>query len=192
LFITIKNFFLFFCFYFFVEPIFNDYFLVPHKKEYIKNPHAREKKKCILCSIRDRDKDVPSFEVYRGNGFIIVLNLFPYTSGHGLIFPEKHVEKFEELSLEEVIELNRKIRQYMKLLNIVQSPKGYNVGFNEGYDAGGSIRHFHVHVVPRYPRELNFIDVIGKTRVLLEPLEQTLKEMKKYLDVFKEDPFSEK
>ncbi len=171
-----------------MEPLFPDYFLVPHKKEYIKNPQNREKRKCILCSIRDKDENVPSYEVYRGNGFIIALNLFPYTSGHGLIFPERHVETFQDLTKTEIIELNRKILQYMELLKIVQSPKGFNVGFNQGYEAGGSIKHFHVHVVPRYPRELNFIDLIGKTRVLLEPLDQTLNEMKKHLYVFDKDP----
>lgn len=173
-----------------MEPLFPDYFLVPHKKEYITHPEKRQTKKCILCSIRDRD--ISSYEVFRGNGIIIILNLYPYTSGHGLIFPERHVSEYGELSLQEVIEINKKILQYMRLLEIAQRPKGFNVGFNQGREAGGSIDHLHFHVVPRYPRELNFIDLIGKTRVLLEPLDQTLAELKKHLEVFNEDPFQSK
>ncbi len=172
-----------------MEPLFPDYFLVPHKKEYITHPEKREKGKCILCAIRDREEGIPAYEVYRGNGVVIILNLYPYTSGHGLIFPERHVSEYDELSFEEMVELNKKVLQYMRLLRIVQRPKGFNVGFNQGYEAGGSIEHLHFHVVPRYPRELNFIDLIGKTRVLLEPLDQTLAALRRHLEVFEEDPF---
>ncbi len=173
-----------------MEPLFPDYFLVPHKKEYITHPEKRQAGKCILCAIRDRDENIPFFEVFRGSGVIIILNLYPYTSGHGLIFPERHVLEYGDLSLQEMLEINKKILQYMRLLEIAQKPKGFNVGFNQGYEAGGSIDHLHFHVVPRYPRELNFIDLIGKTRVLLEPLDQTLAELKKHVDIFDKDPFS--
>jgi ATP adenylyltransferase len=96
-----------------------------------------------------------------------------------MIVTQRHITKFLELTKEELLHINRAIQGIQLLLNDLYNPKGYNVGFNQGRTAGGSIEHLHFHLIPRYGSELGFIDIVGKTRVLPEGLEAVKKKIEK-------------
>ncbi len=88
-----------------------------------------------------------------------------------MVVTKRHITKFIELTKEELIHINRAIQGIQFLLDDLYNPKGYNIGTNQGRDAGGSIEHLHFHIVPRYGSELGFIDIVGETRVLPEGLD---------------------
>lgn len=140
------------------------------KLDYVQGK-ARPKVDCILCAVRDNDERVKSLKIYEDNLCFIVLNLYPYNPAHLMIVTQRHITKFLELTKEELIHITRTIQGIQLLLDDLYSPKGYNIGVNQGRDAGGSIEHLHFHIVPRYGSELGFIDIIGETRVLPESLD---------------------
>ncbi len=158
--------------------MFDDHVQIPWKKRYILDPSSRPNVPCILCAMVKNDPAVVNYEIWRNDKFIVTLNLYPYMVGHAMVFPTRHVTRYLELSNEELLLLGKITKAYMRMCSDVYGVKDFNVGFNQGKNAGGSIDHFHQHVVPRYPRELNFIDVIGKTRVLIESLEETQARLK--------------
>ena len=148
--------------------------------------NARPNVDCILCGVRDNDERVKSLKIYEDNLCFIVLNLYPYNTAHLMIVTQRHINKFLELTKEEILHINRAIQGIQLLLDDLYSPKGYNIGINQGRDAGGSIEHLHFHLIPRYGSELGFIDIIGKTRVLPEGLDAVKKKLEcniyKYLN----------
>jgi len=113
---------------------------------------------------------------------MVLLNRFPYNPGHLLIAPLEHHEKFEELPVKLATHLTLMLQQVIKLLNTTHSPMGFNIGLNLGDIAGGSINHLYWHVVPRYPGDLNFMEIL-KTRVLVETLEQTLTKLRTHTNI---------
>lgn len=94
-----------------------------------------------------------------------------------MIIPNKHITNFTDLTKDESIHLIRTIQGVQLLLDDLYSPKGYNIGINQGKIAGGSIEHIHVHIVPRYGSELGYIDIVGKTRVVPEGLSSVKKKL---------------
>lgn len=94
-----------------------------------------------------------------------------------MIVTQRHITKFLDLTKEELLHITRAIQGIQLLLNDLYSPKGYNIGINQGRNAGGSIEHLHFHLIPRYGSELGFIDIVGKTRVLPEGLEAVKKKI---------------
>ena len=137
-----------------------------------KMPYAKEKNRpdvdCILCAIVEKNEKVERLEVYRTVLFTISLNLYPYSPGHLLIFPNRHIVDTRELSSDEVLQLHDLECLSFDVLTQVYQPRGFNVGYNMGESSGASIPHLHLHVVPRYPRELGFMDVIGGARIIIE------------------------
>jgi ATP adenylyltransferase len=140
------------------------------KLEYVQGK-ARPDVECILCSVRDNDERVVSLKIYQDDLLFISMNLYPYNPGHLMIVPKRHILKFTDLSKEEILHISRTIQGLQLLLDELYNPKGYNIGINQGKDAGASIEHVHFHLVPRYASELGFIDILGKTRTLPEGLE---------------------
>ncbi len=140
------------------------------KLEYVQG-NDRPNVECILCSVRDNDERVVSLKIYDDDILFISLNLYPYNPGHLLIVPNRHILQFTDLSKQELQHINRTIQGLQHLLDDLYNPKGYNIGINQGRDAGASIEHLHFHLVPRYGSELGYIDIVGKTRVLPEGLE---------------------
>ncbi len=139
---------------------------VPDKMAYAKG--RRPAVECILCEVAAGRDTVQRLEVYRESGFIVSLNLYPYNPGHLLIFPERHVEHPSALSDAEVLAMHRLEMLGMRVLDELYSPDGYNIGMNVGEASGASIRHLHVHVVPRFRRELGFVDIIGGAKIIVE------------------------
>ncbi|MBY8985609.1 MAG: HIT domain-containing protein [Candidatus Lokiarchaeota archaeon] len=143
---------------------------------------ARPNVDCILCAVRDNDVRVEILKVYEDDICFIILNLYPYNPAHLMIVTQRHLTKFLDLTKEEIIHINRAIQGIQLLLNDLYNPKGYNIGLNQGRDAGGSIEHLHFHLIPRYGSELGFIDIVGKTRVLPEGLKAVKKKLEKNIN----------
>ncbi|TFG07989.1 MAG: HIT domain-containing protein [Promethearchaeota archaeon] len=143
---------------------------------------------CILCAVRDNDERVVSLKVYQDDIIFISLNLYPYNPAHSMIVPNRHVLRFIELKKEEITHINRAIQGFQILLDELYNPKGYNVGINEGI-AGASISHLHVHVVPRYGEELGYIDIVGKTRIVVEGLNSVKQKIESRIHEYLNDEF---
>lgn len=140
---------------------------VPNKMPYAKGKN-RPDVSCILCAIVDKNEKVERLEVHRTELFTISLNLYPYSPGHLMVFPNRHIVDAREMNKGEVYDLHQLQCLSFEVLTRAYQPKGFNVGYNMGESSGASIAHLHLHVVPRYPRELGFMDVIGGARIIIE------------------------
>lgn len=149
------------------------------KLNYVKG--ERPKVDCILCAVRDNDKRVTALKVYQEKDFLISLNLYPYNPGHLMVIPSRHVEKFEDLKTNERNKIFKVVVKCQKMLNDLFSPSGFNVGYNEGNFSGASLKHIHVHVVPRYNNELGYIEIIGSTRIFVLPIDEVMEKVKRAL-----------
>ncbi len=147
-----------------------DYFFNFEKIAYLQGERPSG---CILCLVNDGSEEVVNLTVYREELFAVTVNLYPYNPGHVMIFPTRHVEDVRELTAREELALIRVQRGILDVLDNTHHPTGYNIGFNMGLVAGASISHLHLHVIPRYPRELGIADLIAGKRVLVEDPEIT-------------------
>jgi len=148
-----------------------------NKLQYIKG--KRPKVDCIFCAIINRAEEVQKLLVFEGEKTIISVNKYPYNSGHLLICPKRHIVDYRELTQKEEQEIQQLLRMSLDALDELYSPSGYNVGYNMGEFAGASLPHLHMHVIPRYPNELGFIDIVGGAKIVVEDPEQTMKNLKK-------------
>lgn len=120
------------------------------------------------------DRDEEHFVLWRGETAFVVLNLYPYNNGHLLIVPYREVEAYTDLSADEQAEIAALIGRCMGWLSEALRPAGFNVGINQGEAAGAGIpEHLHVHVIPRWRADTNFMPVVGAVKVLPEGLETT-------------------
>jgi len=144
----------------------------PWRLEYIKS--ADEEGGCIFCDAAAGDDDSERLVVHRGTQTIVLLNKFPYASGHFMVAPVRHVGEYGELTDDEVLELHRFASAGMGALAQLYGPQGYNVGWNLGRIAGaGVVDHVHLHVVPRWAGDTNFMPVLADVKVLPEHLQET-------------------
>jgi ATP adenylyltransferase len=158
------------------------------KLEYVQGT-ARPEVDCILCAVRNDDKRVTNLKVYEDDLSFVVLNLYPYNPAHLMVATSQHKTSFLELSRKEILHIFRTIQGLQLLLNDLYNPKGYNIGMNQGRDAGGSIEHLHFHIVPRYGAELGFIDIVSETRVLPEGLKAVKEKIKNNIHRYLNDEF---
>ncbi len=127
---------------------------------------------CVFCEALTRD-DPGALVLHRGRTAFVILNLFPYNSGHLMVVPNRHIATLASASHDELCELIDLTRLAEQALTEVYAPQGLNVGMNLGRSAGaGIVDHMHVHVVPRWNGDTNFMTVVGEARVLPEDLEQ--------------------
>lgn len=118
--------------------------------------------------------DEESLIVARGEHVYAILNLYPYNAGHLMIIPYRKVSELEHLSTAEDLELMAFTKRAIRVLKQISNPEAFNVGFNLGAASGGSVGdHLHLHVVPRWSGDANFITIIGKTKVLPQLLRDT-------------------
>lgn len=144
------------------------------------------KDECVLCQIqRDPARDEQNFVVFRAIRNFVVLNLYPYTSGHLMIVPNEHVKTLNESALETTGELMQLTRAAEQALTEVYHPDGINLGMNLGSAAGAGIAgHIHMHVLPRWYGDANFMSTIGETRVLPEELAVTWRRLRtKFVEI---------
>lgn len=121
-----------------------------------------------------RRSDADGLIVARGEYCFICLNLYPYNPGHSMVIPYREVANYEDLTKDEVVELAQMTQQLIKVIRAVSNPDAFNIGFNLGKGAGGSVsEHLHQHVVPRWVGDANFITLFGNTKVLPQTLQQT-------------------
>jgi ATP adenylyltransferase len=109
---------------------------------------------------------------------MVSVNLYPYNPGHLILFPRRHVTDLRQLSPEERLELEALTDACLTVLDSTHAPGGYNIGYNMGLVAGASIDHLHLHVIPRYPREIGIAELIAGKRVLVEDPRATMEKVR--------------
>ena len=145
---------------------------IPSKVKYVRGETPDVP--CILCSVVARDPLVQSLEIFRAGRLCICANLYPYSPGHIMIFPNRHVEDVRSLTRAEAPDLFRLEKTALDVLDEVYRPHGYNIGYNIGEWSGNSIKHLHLHIVPRYRNELGFLDIITESRVIVDDPRENL------------------
>jgi ATP adenylyltransferase len=129
------------------------------------------KKPCIFCDKPRQGKDAENLIVYHGSTAFVLLNLFPYNNGHMMVAPYLHTAQISDLSDDCLLEVVVLIKRCEAALRIAYGPQGYNIGMNLGQIAGAGIAdHLHMHIVPRWSGDTNFMPVIGETKVLPDSL----------------------
>jgi ATP adenylyltransferase len=141
---------------------------------------------CVFCEKSRAGSDERNLILYRGRHNFILLNLFPYTSGHLMVAPYLHVASLEAAPAETLTELILLARRAETCLRAVYRPQGLNLGMNLGECAGAGIAgHIHLHVLPRWTGDANFMTTVGETRVMPEDLPETYRRL---AAAFKEEP----
>jgi ATP adenylyltransferase len=133
---------------------------------------------CIFCDALERG-DAEPLIVKRGVTAFVILNKFPYNNGHLMVVPNRHVGRLADLEPVETAELMSLVQASERVLESVYHPHGFNIGLNLGKSAGaGVLDHLHVHLVPRWNGDTNFMSVVGETRVLPEELPATVERLR--------------
>src|SRR3954447_21104500 len=144
----------------------------PWRLEYIQT--VDELPGCFLCNAAASDDDATHLLVHRGEHAFVLLNKFPYASGHLMVAPARHEGDFAGLGREEAAEIHSLASAALGALAETMSPQGFNLGWNLGRVAGaGVVDHVHMHVVPRWAGDTNFMPVLADVKVLPEALEET-------------------
>lgn len=150
----------------------------PWRMDYIAKVD-RPKVGCIFCEKPCQDCDAENFIVYRGERCFIILNVYPYNSGHLMVIPYQHTANLTDLAPETQAEMMRLATLATVALKRVMCPDGYNLGMNLGRAGGAGIaEHLHLHIVPRWVGDTNFMTAVGNTRVLPEDLSRTWEKMR--------------
>jgi ATP adenylyltransferase len=141
---------------------------------------AFKKDGCVFCQALEQTTDgEDNLIVARGEHGFVILNRFPYTSGHLMILPYLHVPRLEDLDPETRAEMMELLTKGTQVLQQVYTPQGFNIGINIGEAAGAGIEeHIHLHIVPRWSGDTNFMSAVGETRVVPEPLDETYRRVK--------------
>lgn len=151
-----------------------DYLWTPWRFQYVSEETGSEG--CIFCekTSADPSTDKDHLVLYRGQFNFILLNLYPYTVGHALIVPYAHIAELTEALAETLAEMMILAQQFQQALKKVYRPEGYNLGLNMGRCAGAGVEyHLHLHILPRWTGDSNFMTVVGETRVEPENLATT-------------------
>jgi len=128
---------------------------------------GKKEKGCIFCNRIKRSRDFQDLIVFRGRKIFVILNRFPYNSGHVMVVPKRHIKSLESLTPEESAEFFELIKTTVRVLKLVLHPQSFNLGMNLGRGSGAGVPgHIHMHIVPRWNEDTSFMPVIGKTRVV--------------------------
>ena len=145
----------------------------PWRMEYIKGPKDGE---CIFCTKPELGDDESAYIVHRGEHCFVILNAYPYNNGHVMVAPYAHEPSIERLDEPALLELMTLAKRSLGILRDEYAPEGFNLGINQGKVAGAGVEdHVHLHVVPRWGADTNFMPVIGDTRVLPQVLSDSWK-----------------
>ena len=154
-----------------------DFLFTPWRYAYITG--ANQASECVFCAAPRLGNDERAGIVHRGKSCFVILNAFPYTSGHVMIVPYQHTDQLQKLdqsAAHEMIDLAQKLEG---ILREIYQPDGLNMGVNLGKAAGAGVAgHVHMHVLPRWVGDTNFMSTVGETRVLPEDLDTTYKRIK--------------
>jgi ATP adenylyltransferase len=157
-------------------PLAMDYLWTPWRYAYVST--AEKARDCVFCEAVKAGDDEKTLIVHRGQHCFVILNAYPYTPGHVMIVPYAHLDELQKLPLEGANEMMALSQRMEHVLRELYHPDGINLGMNIGKAAGAGIAgHIHMHVLPRWVADANFVSVVGETRVLPEMLEETWKRM---------------
>jgi ATP adenylyltransferase len=142
------------------------------------NGSMSEKTGCIFCDNPSSPQPEKELIVFKAEHAFVMMNLYPYNTGHLLIAPYLHSSEYENLPIEATKEMNELLQKSIRTLKIVYNPHGFNVGMNLGEAAGAGIaQHLHMHIVPRWTGDSNFMPVIGDIKVMPDTVEGSYKKI---------------
>ncbi|NPA76021.1 MAG: HIT domain-containing protein [Euryarchaeota archaeon] len=154
-----------------------EHMFAPWRIEYIKMP---KQEGCIFCTLPKEKDDEKNLILYRGTLGFVIMNNYPYNPGHLMVAPYRHVPSLEDLTDDEAMEIYKLVKASLGIIRKVMTPHGFNMGINMGRVAGaGIVDHMHVHIVPRWNGDTNFMPVLSDTRVVPQALQETYKELRK-------------
>ena len=157
-----------------------DYIWTPWRYRYI--AEAGKDERCIFCDALAANDDVGALIVLREKKNFVILNKYPYTSGHVMVVPYAHVAELDAAEPETLAEMMRIAQRVQTALGKTYHPQGYNLGMNLGRAAGAGVTgHIHMHVLPRWAGDANFMTVVGETRMEPEDLATTFEKLRKAL-----------
>ncbi len=146
---------------------------------YIKDKNKSDH--CVFCL--DKNPACKEYILSKGEKAFVLMNLYPYTSGHIMVLPYRHIATIEGLDADERTEMFDLVALSVKVLKKALSPDGFNVGINLGNAAGAGLEdHLHIHIVPRWNGDNNFMSVVGEVRVIPEGIVKTWEKLKSYFD----------
>jgi ATP adenylyltransferase len=142
----------------------------PWRMEYLKD-HGKEEQGCVFCVLPAKDEDRENLIAHRAKHCFVILNRYPYNNGHLMVVPNRHVANFDLLPDEELIEMTLVAKKSAKVLENAYHAEGFNLGMNLGVAGGAGIRdHMHLHIVPRWVGDTNFMPVIAETKSMPQHL----------------------
>ncbi len=150
------------------------YLWAPWRMDYIL---GEKKKGCFLCHKLKEKKNKKNLILFQGDYVFVMMNRYPYTNGHLMIVPKRHCLNVEQLDNNELKELFDLLKASIQMLKITLHPDGFNIGMNIGKVGGAGEDHLHLHVVPRWAGDTNFMPVIGETKTIPEHLEKTYQKL---------------
>jgi ATP adenylyltransferase len=154
-----------------------DYLWAPWRIKYI-NKAREEEESCFLCSKPIRKNDAVDLILFRGQYCYVIMNSYPYNTGHLMVTPYRHFANLEDMNSKERNEQFKLISNSITVLKEVFKAEGFNIGMNLGRIAGAGIdKHIHAHVVPRWAGDTNFMPVVSEIKVVNEALEDTYKKL---------------
>lgn len=146
----------------------------PWRLKYVKDADKDNEDQCIFCAKPALGDDETALVVHRGERAFVILNLYPYTNGHLMVAPFAHIGRIQDIPEQTTTEMLALAKLAMNRLEDVYGPQGFNVGFNQGRAAGAGVEHhIHMHVVPRWGGDTNFMPVIADHRVMPQSLEDS-------------------
>jgi len=155
----------------------------PWRMKYIEGIDTEDAGRCIFCEKPEENNDKKNYIIYRGKKCFVILNIFPYNNGHLLVVPYKHTSEISDIDLETMLEVMETVTIAVEAIKKTMRPDGFNIGMNLGRSAGAGVaEHLHIHIVPRWNGDTNYMPVIGGTKVISESLEDTYKKLKNAID----------
>jgi ATP adenylyltransferase len=155
----------------------------PWRMAYIKSADAPASGGCVLCEQGRSNDEAAALVLYRGATCYVIMNLYPYNTGHLMVTPYEHTADLPGLDAATAAELFDLTRRSVALLGQALAPQGFNLGMNLGRTAGAGIdEHLHVHIVPRWSGDTNFMPIVGGTKLIPESLEQTYAKLRPLFD----------
>ena len=152
-----------------------DQVFAPWRIEWVERSDREEAfEGCVFCELPEREADREHNLLARGDRAYVLLNNYPYNPGHAMVIPYEHTGEYRDLDVESLLAKERLVQRTLRAMDGALAPDGYNVGYNLGDAAGGSIGdHLHAHVVPRWEGDTNFMPVVGDTKVIVEAVAET-------------------
>jgi ATP adenylyltransferase len=158
-----------------------EYIAAPWREAYVKKVCRKEG--CVLCRALQLKNDRAAFILFRGKWNFIILNKFPYNLGHLMIAPCRHLADFEKARPEEGAEMAELLQVALRVLGACYKPHGFNTGMNLGRSAGAGVAgHYHLHVIPRWTGDSNFMPLVADTKVFIEDLDTTYQRLRPLFD----------